>query len=175
MNKIKKIDFVIRDNGDEQIIFRFRPRQSSCHSFGDDPPTSWDDVYKVYYSYSIFKKYKDDNTSKILFDCKCDECSSIDKVATRCLYLADGCTSIDIKHPYTGEPYTIHFLDNEIHPFGYGVHWSIKQLNDNLYSISMFNCDDVGYRFCLKQYKLKEFGNYLNKCCEYMLAHGDPI
>ena len=39
----------------------------------------------------------------------------------------------------------------------------------------MVNCDGIGYRFNLNKKRLKEFGEYLNSCCEYMLAHGDPI
>lgn len=175
MNKINKIDFVLHDDKYEIIIFRFRPRQSSCHSFGKNPPTSWEEVYKVYYSYSIFKKYKDDDRSSVLFNCSCDECSVIDEVAARCLYLANGQTSVDAPHPHTGENRTIQLLDNEIHPIGYGVSWDIKYLYDDLYSISMFGWDGIGYRFNLNQKKLKKFGDYLIECCEYMLAHGDPI
>ena len=50
MDKISKIDFVIHENDCEEVIFRFLPQQSSCHSFGDEPPKNWDGVYKVYYS-----------------------------------------------------------------------------------------------------------------------------
>ena len=175
MNKINKIDFVLHDDKYETIIFRFRPRQSSCHSFGNNPPTSWEEVYKVYYSYSIFKKYKDDDRSRVLFNCSCDECSVIDEVAARCLYLSNGQTSVDVPHPHTGEMRTIQLLDNEIHPIGYGVSWRIEYLYDDFYLISVFGWDGMGYRFHLNQNKMKEFGDYLNKCCEYMLAHGDPI
>ena len=176
MEKINKIDFILHDDKYETIIFRFRPRQSSCHSFRDRPPTSWEEVYKVYYSYSIFKKYKDGDRSEVLFNCSCDECSVIDEVASRCLYLANGQTSVDVKYVSTGEHcYTIQLLDNEIHPMGYGVHWNIKHMYEDFYCISMFGWNGVGYRFCLNQNELKEFGKYLEECCEYMLAHGDPI
>lgn len=175
MNKVNKIDFILHDDEYETIIFRFRPRKSSCHSFGDNPPKSWNEVYKVYYSYSIFKKYKNFNGHTNLFNCSCDECSIIDDVASRCLYLADGVTSVDVPHPRTGEIRTVQLLDSEIHPFGDGVSWGIKHLHDDFYGISMFNWDGTGYRFSLDQKELKQFGEYLNKCCEYMLAHGDPI
>lgn len=175
MSKKIKIDFILHEDEYETIIFRFRPRQSSCHSHNDKPPMSWDQVYKVYYSYSVIKKYKDGDRSTILFNCSCDECSVIDEVAVRCLYLVNGQSSVDVKHPLTDENYTIQLLNNEIHPCGYGVHWDIKHLYENQYSISMFDWDGVGYRFYLNLKKMKEFGEYLNECCEYMLAHGDPI
>ena len=39
----------------------------------------------------------------------------------------------------------------------------------------MWDFDNTGYRFTLEKNELKAFGEYLNECCEYMLAHGDPI
>ena len=61
MGKKRKIDFVLRESDTSKLIFRFYPRRSSCHSFGDEPPKDWNDVYKVYYSYSIIQVYKEDN------------------------------------------------------------------------------------------------------------------
>ena len=101
MGKVNKIDFVLHEDEYETIIFRFRPMRSSCHSHGDHPPTSWSEVYKVYYSYAIIKKYGDGDRSSVLFNCDCDECSIIDEVAARCQYLANGQASVDVKHPLT--------------------------------------------------------------------------
>lgn len=70
--------------------------------------------------------------------------------------------------------YTIELLD-EVKPFGMGVFWKISECNDNAYKIEMWNWDDTGYRFWLDRNRLRKFGNYLQKCCAYMLAHGDPI
>ena len=53
MSKKRKIDFVLEESDTAKLIFRFYPRRSSCHSFGDEPPKDWSDVYKVYYSYSV--------------------------------------------------------------------------------------------------------------------------
>ena len=174
MYKKRHIDFILHKDEDSTIVFRFYPRQSTCHSFGFSPPTSWNDVYKVYYSYCIIEKY-DDGQSKILFNCSCDECSIIDEVAVRCLLLTDEKTSVDVTDPESGKTRTIQLLDNEMHPMGYGVSWDIKHLYDNIYCISMFNWNDIGYRFYLALNELKDFGNFLNECCVYMLAHGDPI
>ena len=40
MGKKRKIDYTLTECEDERLVFRFYPRQSSCHSFGDKPPTS---------------------------------------------------------------------------------------------------------------------------------------
>lgn len=172
MSKKRKIDFVLRESDTSKLIFRFYPRQSSCHSFGDEPPKDWSDVYKVYYSYSIIRVYKEDNWYKTLFNCRCDECSIIDEIAERCKLLAEGKTVFKGEH--NGEEYTIKLLNNEVHPFGMGTSWMISRRN-NIYEFRLFDWDDIGYRFCLKKDKLKAFGEYLSECCEYMLAHGDPI
>lgn len=174
MYKKRHIDFILHKDEDSTIVFRFYPRQSSCHSFGDNPPTSWGDVYKVYYSYSVIQRY-DGGESKVLFNCSCDECSIIDEVAARCLLLADGNTNVDIVNPHSGKPCTIQLLNNEMHPMGYGVSWDIKHHHKDVYVISIFNWNDIGYRFYLTRKELKKFGDFLNKCCEYMLAHGNPI
>lgn len=172
MRKRRKIDFVLHESDFEKVIFRFYPRQSNCHSFGDKPPTKWEEVYKVYYSYRIMKIYKEDGSHVILFDCPCDECSEIYEVAERCKLIADGTKSIT--RAWEEKLYTIELLD-EVKPFGMGVFWKISECNDNAYKIEMWNWDDTGYRFWLDRNKLRKFGNYLQKCCEYMLVHGDPI
>lgn len=173
MRKVKKLDFVLYDDDFKTLIFRFRPRQSSCHSFGDEPPKSWAGVYKVYYSYSVLIKWKHDGSYEIVFDCSCDECSEIDEVARRCQYLADGIEQVEVSHPSFGVR-TIELLNDPIVPMGMGVSWEIKKLYHK-YEFDLFNWGGVGFRFCLTKEKTKEFGKYLSECCEYMLAHGDPI
>lgn len=173
MKKKSKIDFIIHENGYEKITFRFLPQQSSCHSFGDNPPTKWEEVYKVYYAYKIFVSWKDDNYRKELFSCSCDECSIIDEVAGRIKHIVEGKKSITVN--CYGKDYVIKLLNNEILPCGDGVSWTINKLRGNTYEIVLWGYNEVGYRFHLNKDRLKEFGEYLNECCEYMLAHGDPI
>jgi len=173
MYKQRHIDFIIFEDEDEKIIFRFYPRQSSCHSFGANPPKDWNDVYKVYYHYRIFKLWKDDGFSEELFDSYCDECSEIGEVSCYIKYLMEGKKSITINHD--GTDYKIKFLDNEILPCGDGVSWVIHHCRREWYEIFLWNASDIGYRFRLTKTKMKEFGEYLNSCCEYMLSHGNPI
>lgn len=181
--KRRKIDFVIHDNSFDKLIFRFYPRQSHCHSFGDEPPKSWDKVYKVYYAYSIIQQYKDNGKceqSEVVFATGCDECSVIDEVADYCTRIANGEKVVHIKR--NDREYTIELLNNEIFTFADGVTWKItdtgahhSETQESLYMIEMFDHIDVGYRFRLYESELAEFGKYLRYCCEYMLEHGEPI
>ena len=173
MKKKSKIDFVINESDYKETIFRFLPRQSSCHSFGDNPPTKWEEVYKVYYSYKIFTRWKNDNFTKVVFDCSCDECSIIDEVAASIKHIISGKKSITVN--FHGKKYVIDLLNKEMLPHGDGVSWTINELDKDMYGIVLWGHHEVGYRFCLEKNKLREFGEYLNECCEYMLAHGDPI
>ena len=184
MSKKRKIDYIIEEKDNHRLIFRFYPRQSSCHSFGDEPPKSWDDVYKVYYSYAIISQWKLEPDSQWESDVKyyehCDECSIIDEIAQRCLLLAEGYETYERED---GE--RIPLLDKKVFPFGMGTEWTISkrtyvsnwddEKEDVYYKFTLFDYFDKGYRFRIDQENMKEFGEYLLGCCEYMLAHGDPI
>ena len=184
MGRKRKIDFLIENYPDERLIFRFYPRRSSCHSFDKIPPTSWDEVYKVYYSYAIIKQYKFNEDDKwesvIMFKEDCDECSIIDEVGTRCLELAKGYETFERDD---GE--RIPLLDKVILPFGMGTNWTIskrvetdfedKTIKHTYYNFTLFNYDNRGFRFTLKEENMKNFGEYLCECCEYMLQYGESI
>lgn len=183
MSKKRKIDYIIEQEDDERLIFRFYPRQSSCHSFGDEPPKSWSDVYKVYYSYAVIKQWKfnpdDQWESEIMFYESCDECSIIDEVGQRCLLLADGYETFERDD---GE--IIPLLDKKIFPYGMGTEWTISKYTCpgwddkngyTYYKFTLFDYFDKGYRFRINEEDMKSFGEYLLGCCEYMLTHGDQI
>lgn len=188
MSKKRKIDYIIEQSDDERLIFRFYPRRSSCHSFGDEPPKSWSEVYKVYYSYAIIRQWKfepdDQWESEVVFYEHCDECSEIDEVGQRCLLLADG---VEVFKREDGKE--IPLLDNRILPFGMGTEWTISKRTwtdfgydddeedvvHTYYNFVLFDYGNKGYRFSLDEKDIKTFGEYLLGCCEYMLAHGDPI
>lgn len=188
MGKKRKIDYIIDQSDNERLIFRFYPRQSSCHSFGDKPPKSWSDVYKVYYSYAVIKQWKfnpeDQWESEIMFYEHCDECSEIDEVGRRCLLLADGVEVFKRK-----DNREIPLLDNQILPLGMGTNWTISKhtwtdvgyeddeedIVHTYYNFVLFDYNDRGFRFSINENDIKSFGEYLLGCCEYMLAHGEPI
>lgn len=184
MKKKRKIDFIIHQVEDERLIFRFYPRQSSCHSFNEVPPTKPEEIYKVYYSYAVIKQWKfnpeDQWESEIMFYEHCDECSEIDEVGQRCLLLADG-----IEVFKRDDDREIQLLDNRILPFGMGTNWTIskntwtdwedKSIKHTYYKFTLFDYFDKGFRFSINEKDMKAFGEYLSECCEYMLAHGNPI
>ena len=57
--------------------------------------------------------------------------------------------------------------------FGDGVNWVIhKYRKTDYYGVfSLWDFDNTGYRFTLSTDRLKSFGKYLRKCCDYMLRH----
>lgn len=164
----RKLDFVIAEDDMTKKIFRFYPYHSHCHGFHNNPPKTWDEVYKVYYAYAILVQWKDDEgniepeSTDVLFREWCDECSRIDLIGYICKYLEE-CKDE---------------LDKEIYPFGDGVSWKIEKLKGtslNIYSINLWNTDGVGCKFSLYEDEMKPFGEYLTNCCEYMLKHSEGI
>lgn len=176
--KKRKIDFTIEDNEYEKIIFRFYPRQSSCHSFGDEPPKNKDEIYKVYYHYCVLNFLKDNDGSYdgyyVMYDSMCDECSVIDEVAIRLKYLSEGKKEVEVTHD--NNTYTVKLLNTEIYEFADCTSWKIMEHRVcDMYKFELFRYDDVGFRFSLYKDRAYEFGKYLQSCCDYMLAHGEPI
>lgn len=177
MRKKKHIDFVLYEDNYEKLIFRFYPRLSSCHSFDENLPTKWEEVYKVYYNYRILKFYKYDrgyDGYDVLYDTRCDECSVIRTVAAWLKLLSEGKKEIIIDDAII-DAHTVQLLDNEIYDFADCTWWTIREGSHDSYKFELFRYDDVGYRFWLPKEQAYEFGKYLDECCEYMLAHGDPI
>lgn len=176
----QKIDFIIKEDDSKRIIFRFYPRRSHCHSFNDIPPKNWDEVYKVYYHYSILLQHKKiTNVDKVqyctetLFESLTDECSVIDAFANVCKLVSSD--SFKIKKP--NDKFE-QLLFDEFTPHGNGVSWRILDVasHDNpFYEIQLFNHLHRGYRFYMHPSQLKCFAEYLLSCCEYMLAHGESI
>ena len=177
MWKCKKLDFEIEpwrsdfpEGCSTRLIFRFYPRASSCHSFNDELPKSWDEVYKVYYAWAIFEQNKcgEKIYSKKLFDSRCDECSILDQIAFVCDKLAHEI----YKEKVNGE--TWNYLNETFNPFGMGIFWEIKDCSST-YEFRMWDWFGVGYRFYIDKQRVGEFGRFLSDCCEYMLEHGEPI
>lgn len=170
--KVRKIDFVICDSKDERLIFRFYPRQSHCHSFNEKPPTTPEEVYKVYYSYAILhqQKYEEQLETEVMFRETCDECSVIDEVGHRCIWLSRGIEEVERK-----DGAKIQIANKAMYPFGMGTSWNISKLNNGEYLFTLFDWVNRGFRFSLPQNKLKSFGEYLLNVCNYMLAHGEGI
>lgn len=173
MKKKHRIDFTLYENNYFKIIFRFRPDRSSCHSNNDIPPKTWNEVYNVYYYYEIIQKYNnEDKELTVLWKSGCDECSVINEVASRIPLILDGKKTVETECANT--KFTIKLFD-EIIPFGDGVCWKIDKISKDNYQLSMWNSNEIGYRFHLYREQMQKFSEYLKECCEYMLTHGDPI
>lgn len=178
----QKIDFIIYDEKDERLVFRFYPRRSHCHSFNENPPQSWNEVFKVYYAYSILKQWKDENggieSTEVMYKDPCDECSVIDTISECCEKLSNGITEETRHLKVHDKDYErpVYYCNTEYYPLGDGTSWLIHPSNkQSMFKIEVWSDDDKGYRFYLSKEKLKEFGEYLNMCCEYMLKHGESI
>lgn len=180
----KRFDFILEETDTHRILFRFYPRRSSCHSFDDNPPKTWEDVYKVYYVYSIFDQYRlskslEWNTAHT-FEVW-DECSIIGEIGDICIKLANGITKEERISERSKEPYVYKFLNITHFAFGDGVDWIITKEpyrgfgpRTKKYRFVLWN-NRIGFRFILPVEKLQPFGEFLLKCDEYMLKHGVGI
>lgn len=164
MDKVGQIDFILQYNAFSRLIFRFLPQFSSCHSFDDNPPKSWQEVYKVYYTYEIVERWSEEgqNNEDVLFSTAFDECSIIDDVAQFIDQL--GWNS---------------FRSKTFTPCGDGVQWKLQKRRHPRQGLGikfeLWKRNNVGYRMFLPEERCIAFAKFLNDCCEYMLAHGEPI
>ena len=155
--------FILEDDPyGRKLIFEFDTHLSSCHSFNEKPPKSWQEVYKVYYEYRIVWRYEnkeEENRDYVLFE-TCDECSALDAVGHRLQNLK--------KKHYT------------ILPTSDSICWEIskwdRSYRKDIWLIELWEmCTDRAYRIFLSEEKAKEFGKFLVGCCEYMLEHGEGM
>ena len=162
--KIKEMRFVLESTEHDETIFRFYPKDSHCHSFGDEPPTNWGGVYKVYYAWDIvkFEKWRGqiiNCESKVLFDMPFDECSPLTELPGYLFGIVD-------------------IGDSVTHVLGQGMpssNWDIKVEDPKVEFTVWHFPDSNGYRFRLYKEKAKEFADFLKTVNEYMLEHGEPI
>ena len=162
--KLKEMRFTIKTGEYEDVIFRFFPRDSHCHGFGDKPPKNWKGVYKVYYAWDIvqFGKWRGEIINceqKSLFDMPWDECSVLTDLGNHILAIID-------------KEYS------ESHLNGMGMptsKWDIE-IDGPIVTFTVWNDPDMnGYRFRLYKEKAREFAEFINTINEHMLENGEPI
>ena len=157
-------DFVLFEDEDYRIVFHFFTRDSHCHSFNDDPPKGWNEVYKVYYSWSITDELLDNDgevmESDVLFDIPWDECSRLTELPS---YIKDVVYNEDVK---------VHLA-----PLGQPAsEWYISRVDEDTIKFTVWNDPlNVGYRFKLSNEKAKKFAWFLDDINQYMLEHGVGI
>ena len=189
--KEKHIDFIIEKTDDHIVKMRFYPQHSHCHGFYETPPKDWNEVYKVYYSWSILESHKgfikDDEmwtAFEPVFEMKWDECSAI-------TYLPDTIEWILKKKknfyrlPTLGQPGSdwdfryiktcaskIYFDEQER---GYLTNVVRTPENDVLEITVVNNCTQQAYHFLLTIDETQKFVSYLKKINQHMLENGEPI
>ena len=188
----RKMDFVLYEDEFCRFIFRFYPRLSHCHSFDEEPPKTYQDIYKVYFNYAIICQYLVDGkleSSEQIWNSDCDECSIIDEIAYICSKISDNIFT-ETKTIYNGEEHTFNYLDQFFCP-GDGIDWKINKVerynhwNKNgeilkepeiyhNFEFLMRKENGVSYIFELSPERTREFGKFLQGCCDYMLKHGEP-
>ena len=162
--QLGKADFLLFEDDEYRIVFHFFTRDSHCHSFNNDPPKNWDEVYKVYYSWSITYEMLDEigevMESDTLFDIPRDECSRLTEL------------SFHIRNVIQKEDVKVHLTS-----FGQPAsEWYINRINDDTIKFIAWNDPiDVGYRFYMNDKKAEEFAQFLDDVNQYMLEHGEGI
>ena len=159
----KKLDFVIYEDSNERLLFRFYPRSSHVHGFRNTPPKEWNGVYKVYYSWAIIKQNKwtkDSNwESEKVFKLLVDECSEITNLDK---YLEE---IIFNKQKYSnfismGQP---------------SSEWEVY-LQDDYIKICVWDTYlDKGFRFYIDIKYVEHFIEYIKRVNQYMLNHSESI
>lgn len=161
-------DFVIdKWEGFDKKVLRLYTKHSSVHGFDDNPPKTWNSVYKTYMTFSILRYWEDDdNEGKYerpyeLFTYDCDEGDGLLNLREVLKDIMDGSKQ---------KEYTIM-------PFGDGIDWEISNTqNSKEYRFTMINSKSGQcYRFRLTPDEIKEFYNVLNSFLEYMLKHSVGI
>lgn len=178
--KKKHMDFITERNH-SKMRFRFYPRASHMHGFGDEPPKDLDSVYKVYYSWSIFKAERTDSGEwgeyAVVFPMRWDECSCIADELPAALRSVLDCRNEEVTAQSFGQP---------------GSDWRIwcvrgtEVINEDLDEVSVPEEDlftfeifdswtNKGYRFELKRKEAERFCEYLDSINNHMLENGEPI
>lgn len=186
MPKLNHIDFIISEDKYEKIKMRFYPKSSNMHSFNKYPPKTFDDVYKVYYSWAIMKSYNnsfsdsEENWSAYerVFCFDCDECSAITNLSYVIRHI------IRYKRKSTkllsfGQPGSVwNIFYEKVFDFqndDYDSEWAHIPERDYLRFEVWNNYTDIGYMFNLPIKKAHAFCEYIDSINQHMLENGDPI
>lgn len=152
----KSFGFVLENDDIRTLIFRFYPEESHVHGFHDFCPTTWERVYKTYYSWKICIE---ENGRKTSFGSSSDE---------DCCFLNYVCVINEfIKNAKEDR--------REVRSF-WGISWSIsyKKRGRDFMEFELWTYDNVGYRFRLDIERAKRFAEFLERIDAYMIRHSEP-
>lgn len=181
MSKLQHMDFLLKKNEYSCIKIRFYPQKSHMHSFNDDPPLNYNEVYKVYYSWGILEAINNYSNErgrgcKKVFTFDYDENSAL------------SCLDQAIKHVirYKNKKMVLQSVGQP------GSNWNIYYNKYYGYSEDDFeeihipqmdylvfevwnNCSNQGYKFDLSVETAKEFSDFISDVNKHMLENGEPI
>lgn len=181
MGKLKDFEFIIKENEFKKVVIVFDSNGSHVHGFGDEPPITWEGVYKVYMQWRIdehssFVKgvgWTDEYVScKTIYDEPCDENSGLDQLI---YYLKTDEIELDKYHDVRSFGNDTHYLICKR-----DVTWNPEEYDDveTEYAYTIFVYDSYngyGYRFVLEDNKAKELAMTIESFYEYMLQNSQGI
>ena len=182
MSKIRHLDFMIREDEDLRIKFRFYPRSSHMHSFDENPPKTFKEVYKVYYAWCIMVSHKysweeEWDPYERVFNMYCDECSALEYLRYSIQEVIAGAKDTDtvMTMGQPGSDWELSYRRGSSWPdYETGdIHHDPEK--DRLHVNVWNNWTECGYRFSMSVDKAKGFVKYLDDINQYMLEHGEPI
>ena len=154
----KFFEFKFYEDEWERRTIRFYPKTTHVHGFDDDPPKTWDEVYKTYLSFAVLHFDKEASKVRAAYSARCDECSALDLLATT---LIDG--------SFLSDPVT------EIWALGYATQWILLPREEvSLITMYPMGCGS-GYTMRIRNDNLRGFAAVINEYLDYSLAHSEGI
>lgn len=155
----KNFAFLIKKTDDETIGFRFFPKRSHVHGFGDECPKSWSEVYKVYYDWCIYHTIFGDRSSFYVWD--------------------EGSALADLANVITRFAAADKTDSALLNAFGDGADWDIRYFVNAECDMRSFEfCawnHHKGFRFNLERDDALRFAAFIRRTLAYMLEHSEPI
>ena len=151
-------EFQIFETEYERRVLRFYPKTTHVHGFHDEAPKTWDRVYKIYLSFDVvhFDKYLD--TSKVVYDARYDESSSLEAVADTIM-----------------DPSFLKKPVQEILALGYATQWILVP-GETSTLISMYPLNGgAGYTFIVFNERLAELAKIIKEYMALALENSEGI
>ena len=155
----KFFEFVISEDEFERRVMRFYPKTTHVHGFGDEPPKTWDRVYKTYLSFAVLCFDKEYKKANVEYSARWDECSGLNTIA-----------------------YWLEHMDSFTEPFlhlkvlGDATQWILTPHGDDRTIFTLYPMyQGSGCTFYLDNDRLHEFAGTINEYLEHSLQHSEGI
>ena len=155
----KFFEFVISDDEFERRVMRFYPKTTHVHGFGDEPPKTWDEVYKTYLSFAVLYFDKEYKKATVEYSARWDECSGLNELVNW----------IENKEKFD-EPFM------HLRVFGDATQWIIIPFGPDRVVFTLYPIyQGSGCTFFLDNEQLSEFAEVINTYLEHSLKHSQGI